>query len=341
WRGIDAAPSLDFYYDEGTYYHAIINAYRDAGFAVIMPGWRGHGTVDGRAADGLAFMAAWDQGSYLSPVFYAIDVMNLIDGLPSLGDAPLDLDRITLVAHSQGGDVALTVMAVADDDATTGLRQSLHGVSIWNGLIAPRLQQARVHGLLQGTALSYLSGDGTWTGTAVAPDGRANPDFVFGWPPEWVDPAAARAVSDRQQIQDVLIATFTKLYDALRKHVDNLGDAEFGLDVPDGERVAVLHDPRVVNGYAAADPSRVPERLNEPLTLHFSDRDMYSLPRWNRDLCASVNAAGGDCRAHEYEGNTHLLGLSDKAWFSNASHRAGFDQAVARDAARFGVRSAR
>ena len=56
WMGIEAAPSMNFYIDDDSNYDRMIDAYVDAGFVVLTPGWRGHGTVDGIAADGIEFM---------------------------------------------------------------------------------------------------------------------------------------------------------------------------------------------------------------------------------------------------------------------------------------------
>ena len=97
---------------------------------VLTPGWRGHGTVNGIPAEGFGFMQAWDNGSYISPIFYAIDVLNLIEGIGTINDIDwaswgiqndwkprLDAGRIHINGHSQGGDVALTVLAVSGENS--------------------------------------------------------------------------------------------------------------------------------------------------------------------------------------------------------------------------------
>ncbi len=47
WVGVDKAPSYNFSYPADSYYGDIIDYFVDAGFVVIFPGYRGHGTVDG------------------------------------------------------------------------------------------------------------------------------------------------------------------------------------------------------------------------------------------------------------------------------------------------------
>ena len=344
WRGIDAAPSLGFYYDPESYYHDMVNAYREAGFAVITPGYRGHGTVNGRPADGLDDMARWDQGSYLIPVLYAVDVMNLLDGLASVHPGKLDLSRVNLVGHSQGGDAALVVAAVAGGGS--GLRQRINAVSIWNGLVAPRLEQAQVYALLQNSATAFLAGDGTWTGAAQGANGQVNREFVFGWPPEWIEtphPSEWTWQHDTwgKSAHEALEEAMGKLYGAVNDNLPALADARYVVSRHADGSPVVQHDPRVASGLAATHAAHRPGDLAVPVNVHFSDRDIYSLVRWNRQLCAAIKQAGGACRAYEYPGNTHRLRLSERAWFSQKQHREGFADAVSRDVVLFRTRSER
>ncbi|MCP4398867.1 MAG: hypothetical protein GY801_16405 [bacterium] len=74
-------------------------------------------------AEGLEYIEAYDNGSYLSPMLYAIDILNLLEGVASLGEIDWDVwrasgvkadtSRIFLTSHSQGGDAAATAMAVS------------------------------------------------------------------------------------------------------------------------------------------------------------------------------------------------------------------------------------
>jgi pimeloyl-ACP methyl ester carboxylesterase len=112
WVGADAAPDYPFSCNEGGYYAHVINAWSDAGYAVLMPGYRGHGTVAGKPADGHDWMKTWDNGTYLSPVFYAVDALNLLAAAPGIealgidagaGAVKLDLSKVHTIGHSQGG----------------------------------------------------------------------------------------------------------------------------------------------------------------------------------------------------------------------------------------------
>jgi dipeptidyl aminopeptidase/acylaminoacyl peptidase len=130
---------LDPGYFQRPYYQNWINAYAEAGFFVIMPGYRGHGVIHGEKADGGETIQQY-ASLYLTSPFYAIDVLNLLAGLPGLaaldwgmpGFVPavgqlIDLDNIFLSAHSMGGDVALTVLAVG---------AQFQAASIWAGVCA-------------------------------------------------------------------------------------------------------------------------------------------------------------------------------------------------------------
>ena len=339
WRGIEAAPSLDFYYAEDSYYHDMIVAYVEAGFVVFAPGWRGHGTVNGAPAEGIDYLAAWDNGSYLSPVFYAIDVLNLLDSLGSFAEAPLAADGVNLVGHSQGGDVALIALAVAGEGS--GLRGEINAASIWSGTFASRFAQLVTYEPMQKSRQAFLAGDGSWNGTAVGADGSVNPHFVFGYPADWietVDVAEWTWQHDTWSLPTVAEALTIKLdqmYRAINEHVADIDDASYRIDVQPGAAAVIAHDARVAEAMARIGGFDQVRFLTEPLALQHSDRDFHSPPEWNADLCRRINAAGGACRAYEYEGNTHSLGVSEHRWFSSEQAEPGFATAVRRDVALF------
>lgn len=116
---------LDPEYFQRPYYEAWINAYTEAGFLVVMPGYRGHGIVNGENADGLECFTTYAELCLTSP-FYAVDVLNLLAGLPN-SVAALDGKNMFLAAHSMGSDVALAVLAV------TGVFKA---ASLWAGVCA-------------------------------------------------------------------------------------------------------------------------------------------------------------------------------------------------------------
>jgi len=130
---------LDPNYFQRPYYEAWTNAYAEAGFLVIVPGYRGHGVVEGEFAEGGKFLDKYSPLFLTSP-FYAIDVLNLLAGLTDIsaleweryGYVPkprclLDVNNLFLSAHSMGGDVALIVLAVT---------RAIKAASIWAGVVA-------------------------------------------------------------------------------------------------------------------------------------------------------------------------------------------------------------
>jgi pimeloyl-ACP methyl ester carboxylesterase len=191
--GADGAPDYPFSCNEGGYYAHIINAWADAGYAVVMPGYRGHGTVAGKPADGHDWMKTWDNGTYLSPVFYAIDTLNLLAaarGIEALGidsgggPVKLDLSKVHAVGHSQGGDVGAIVLAATGEGAANGL--SVASGALWSGTYVDRFTQLETYPPMETALEAFLAGDGTWTGTATGADRSVNPNFVFGYPPNWI-----------------------------------------------------------------------------------------------------------------------------------------------------------
>ena len=126
-------------YFQRPYYETWVNAYVQQGNLVIMPGYRGHGVIDGREAGGSEYIDKYSSLNLTSP-FYAVDVLNLVAALPSLSllnlnepgisfpNIPLaDTKNVFLSAHSMGGDIALIVLAV---------NQQFKAASIWAGVCA-------------------------------------------------------------------------------------------------------------------------------------------------------------------------------------------------------------
>jgi pimeloyl-ACP methyl ester carboxylesterase len=339
WVGIDDAPDLDFYYDGVSNYSQIINAYVDAGFAVFLPAWRGHGTINERPADGIEFMQAWDNGSYVSPVFYAVDVLNLLDSLASFTKATLDLSNINLWGHSQGGDVALQVLAIAGEDSRVS--NVINAASIWSGNIASRFSQLETFWPMQVSSQAFMSGDGSWTGTATGRDGSVNPHFVFGFPADWIATVSPdewtwqKDVWVEDTVADALEVKLKQMYAAVNEYVIDHPEAHYKIDRHDGTKTTISHEAWVVEGLGQIGGFDQERYLSEALNLHYSDRDFYSLPAWNEDLCNRVNGAAGRCFTYTYPGNTHSLRVSEHEWFSPAGSSEGFSIAIQRDIALF------
>jgi pimeloyl-ACP methyl ester carboxylesterase len=339
WIGIEGAPSSDLYLGGDGNYQEMIASYVDAGFVVFTPGWRGHGTVDGVTAEGIEFMEAWDNGSYISPVFYAIDVLNLIDSLSTFDDTNLNLANVNVVAHSQGGDVALIALAIAGEGS--GVATEISSASIWAGCFPSRFTQLETFEAMQKSPEAFLSGDGSWNGTPVSASGAVNSNFVFGYPADWIGTPNVeewtwqRDVFSLPTVADALEDKLDQMYSAINSYVEDIDDAEFELRLESGQPAQIIHDKRVLDAMAKIDAFYMEEYLTEPLALQHSDRDFYSLPEWNADLCKRVNQAGGTCHDFEYVGNTHSLRVSENLWFSGESATPGFSTAIRRDIALF------
>lgn len=126
-------------YFQRAYYETWVHAYVKQGYLVIMPGYRGHGVIDGKEAGGGEYIDKYSSINLTSP-FYAVDMLNLIAALPSLSllnltepdtsspNIPLaDEKNVFLSAHSMGGDIALIVLAV---------NQQFKAASVWAGVCA-------------------------------------------------------------------------------------------------------------------------------------------------------------------------------------------------------------
>lgn len=339
WLGIERAPSSDFYIDGDSNYQAMIAKYVEAGFVVFTPGWRGHGTVNGVPADGIEFMEAWDNGSYISPVFYSIDVLNLLDSLSTFEDNKLNLANVNLVAHSQGGDVALITLAIAGEGS--GVATEISSGSLWSGCFPSRFTQLETYEAMQKSPQAFLSGDGSWNGTPIGASGQENVSFVFGYPADWIGTPDVEEWTWQKDtfslptVADALEKKLDEMYGAINRYVEDIDDAEYELRLADGRRPEIIHDERVSSAMAKIDAFYLEEYLTEPLVLQHSDRDFYSLPEWNADLCARVSKAGGSCHDFEYVGNTHSLRVSENSWFSGEGAMPGFLLALRRDVASF------
>ena len=348
WVGFEAARDFHFSYTPDSMYAEWIDAYAKAGFVVVTPGYRGHGTVKGVVADGRNSMAAWDNATYVSPILYAIDTLNLIEGLRTAeriawprgsGNGKrikLNLQRLAIAGHSQGGDVALIVLATAGKGSRLRNRPS-YG-SIASGTFPARFTQIETYRPMAESSQAFLSGDGTWTGTALAKNGTVNPHFVFGWPSDALpspDPAAfegLRARYPRPTVREAIENGYAEMYQALDRQVGDLKGVKFSVvedRSPKGYRI--VHDPRVAAIMPRLGAFHLSGLIKARISLHFSHRNYYSLPAWNTDLCNRINRAGGDWSTHEYPGNNHGFRLSPSAWFTPAGTEDGYRLVVSRD----------
>ncbi|TRX56769.1 alpha/beta hydrolase [Thalassomonas sp. M1454] len=353
WIGIKNAPSYDFNYQANTNYADVIDSYVKQGFVVLTPGLRGHGTVNGIPAQGIEYMERWDNPTYLSPMFYTIDALNLLAGIPSLEQInwqdvnlqqeqiKINKSKINITGHSQGGDVALTALAVSGEGST--IETPFNAGAIWAGCFLPPLEQALLYGPMGNTTEAFLSGDGTWTASAIGKNGEINPNFRFAYPPDWIgtpdnsnnDWSWQKDNWAEESVKASLTKRFNIMYNTLNEHVTAFNDVNYSVSIDTEGKVEFVNDPQVYEQYQNIGGFNFPEYLTEPLALHHSDRDYYSPSIWNKRLVSKINAVGGNASSFEYIGNTHSLSISDKPWFSPKGSKSGFKEMVTRNAKLF------
>jgi dienelactone hydrolase len=340
WVGLDNAKDFDFFVDsessQGQYLHALA----EDGFVVITPGWRGHGTISGINADGIEFMQRWDNATYISPIFYAIDMLNALESIQSLttskwghGSINIDLDKVSLSGHSQGGDSALLVLAIAGESSM--VKQPISGASIFSGCFLPRLKQGELYSSMSMSPQAFLAGDGSWTSSASSYDGQVNPDFQFGFPADWIgtpnpsDWTWQNKMWSTSTVKQAFEKKYDEMYNTLQKN--HLTADLYTLETNDMGRTVIQHPNHIQAAYAATSPIYYPQYLQEPLALHHSDRDYYSPSKWNQELVQTILKSGGSAVNFEYPGNTHSLSISQHKWFSENYNQTGLNQMIIHD----------
>jgi len=340
WVGIDNAPSFNFFLDQKGSQAKYIDALAKQGYVVITPGWRGHGTVNNVPAQGIEFMQLWDNASYLSPLFYAIDMLNALDSLDSLNTIEfeqtalhINVNKIMLAAHSQGGDNALTMLAIAGEQSS--VKHNIASASIFAGCFLPRLVQGGFYGAMATSHEAFMSGDGTWTKSAMGANGEINPNFLFAYPPDWITTVNQSEWSWQNEtwsvnsVKQAYTNKYDQMYDVLK--ANNLSSSQYRLNTDSSGKVSVEHPQYIQDAYAKLDAINYPQFLSEALVLHYSDRDYYSPPVWNEHLKQLLVKANSKVASFEYPGNTHSLTISQHKWFSENFDEAGIDKMIARD----------
>lgn len=297
---IDAAPHLNFYKSSNSDYRRVIEASVRAGFVVLTPGFRGHGRVHNMPAQGIEFMSVWDNDTYVSPAFYAIDVLNLLEGIDSLegvtwprwgvaGGLKLNRHHVNLIGHSQGGDVALIVLAVCG--AGSSLKHPATAGSIWSGTFPSRVSQLAVYHPMETTAQAFVAGDGSLNHTAVGADGTENANFVFGYPPDWIGTPEVhqwtwqRKVWSNPTVAVALKQKLDEMYAILNEYVADIHGVSYVLSVGADGKVAVTHDPSVGRALVASAASNA--RTSSPHPYRCITRIGISIPgRSGTRICA-------------------------------------------------------
>lgn len=353
WVGLENAATYNFGYNPKSNDTEAIDQFVKAGFVVLTPGLRGHGTVNNKIADGTEFIKAWDNSSYISPLFYSIDVLNLIAGIgsikemnwqdinPSIPSIDVNQKNINLMGYSQGGDVVLTSVAVAGEDST--LNQQIHAASIWSGCFLPRFEQLKLYGPMATTSQAFLAGDNTWTGSAVGKNNKINPNFIFSHPPEWIefpdnsngDWTWQKDVWSQPDVASSLEIKLEQMYQTLNQQVGDIHQQTYTLSKDHTNKTIINHSQKITDIVNKLDAFNYPHYLTEKLVLHHSDRDYYSPNKWNRALTDKVNKAGGKATDFTYTGNTHSLKVSKNNWFSPPNSQPGFNLMMQRNIALF------
>ncbi|WP_171022270.1 alpha/beta hydrolase family protein [Thalassotalea litorea] len=344
WVGETNAPSFNFFLDQTGSQARYIDQLAQSGFIVITPGWRGHGTVNNVAADGIEFMKRWDNASYISPIFYAIDMLNALDSVSSIETllakdiaVPVNLSKVFLAGHSQGGDSALITLAIAGEGSQ--VTTPIAGASIFAGCFLPRIKQGELYGTMASTPQAFMAGDGQWNGTPIGANGEINADFQFPFPPDWIGTTDTAAWTWQHQswsmatVREAYRTKYGEMYRVLKR--EGIGEFGFTLSTDHTGKTVIEHPEEIIDAYRATSAFHYPQYLQEPLVLHYSDQDYYSPPKWNKALADSVNGKGGDAKLLEYSGNTHSLQVSKYPWFSPPGTVAGLDQMLEHDIATF------
>ncbi len=311
---------------ENLYYSELTDAFARAGFAVLSPGYRGHATVDGIPAEGLSYLDAFDRGAGASTQFYAIDALNFAAGLTAVNGTAFpeqsfdfDMSRYFMLGHSQGGDAGLTFLAAIGEGQHDHLRPVKS--ALWSGTFLPRLRALEEMMPVALTSEAFLSGDGTWTGTAIGKDGRSNPNFIFGFPPDWIETPNPQEWSwqketwSKETVATAAESEARKMYQELRDHVTDLADIKLDVTHENGD-LKITHDAKIEKQFSQIGAYNFEQFLTETIELHVPDKDYYSQVSWNQDLCGRIKEAGGDCSLTLYADNNHSLRASSHEWFS-------------------------
>lgn len=288
WVGEQGAPGYRFGVGSADSMATVLNRFVQAGYAVVVPGFRGHGTVKGVQAEGIEWIKAYDNGSVLSPIFYAVDVLHALQALTTIDQTvpglQVDPKRIYLTGHSQGGDVALTALAVA---SSPSLPFKFASASLWASCFEGRIEQGLFYGAMEASA-----------------DALKDPRFLHVMPSWWKPSMYTGTIEQGQQRRQ------RQMYDTVRRLVADQADAHPQTRPLDA-------------AMAAIDAIKHPQFIRVPLQLHFSDMDHYSPPAWNERLALAVNAAGGRADAMCYPGNSHSFRV-EPGW-SPAGSAPGID----------------
>jgi hypothetical protein len=190
---------------------------------------------------------------------------------------------------------------------------------------------------------AFLSGDGTWTASAIGKNGEINHNFLYPYPAGWIGTPDNSQDNWTWQKESwstptVKVAVDKKLqqmYQTFNRHVADIENASYHIEDNEGKGINIVHDSKVSDYLSAMDAFKYPQFLSEKLALHHSDRDYYSPSVWNKKLAQQVNQHGGSVVDYEYIGNTHSMLVSPHTWFSPEGTISGFNQMMQRNISLF------
>jgi len=336
WIGKYKAPGYSIGCNpENLYYSELTDAFARAGYAVLSPGYRGHASVNGVAAEGIEYLEAFDQGAGISTQFYAIDALNFSAGVSTIDGSKFpdksfkfDPARFYLLGHSQGGDAGLSYLAAIGEGHQDKLRP-VHA-ALWSGTFLDRLSALEDMMPVDMTPEAFLSGDGSWTGTAIGRGGEVNANFIYAYPPDYIgNPNPENWTWQKEQwsepsVREAVVKSTQKMYDDLSANVDDLSGIGFSVEDRDDGSFSIDHDPKIKRDFSNIGGFYQAEYLTENIDLHVPEKDYYSRIIWNKDLCQRISQSGGRCDVIIYPHNNHSLRASQHEWFSPAGSRDGY-----------------
>ncbi len=341
WIGKDKAPDYSIgCRPENLYYSELTDAFARAGFAVLAPGYRGHASVNGVPAEGIEYMEAFDQGTALSTQFYAIDTLNFAAGIVDIDGKSFpeqtfafDMSRFFMVGHSQGGDAGLTYLAVTGEGHRDDLSPT--HAALWSGTFYDRLAALEDMKPVAMSPQAFLSGDGTWTGSATGRNGEVNANFVYAFPPDWIETPNPSEWTWQQEtwsepdVKSAAIASAKLMYRDLEAHVGGLAGISFDVKYGSSGAFSLIHDPRIADVFPRIGGYSQTPFLTERITFHVPEKDYYSRVEWNKELCDRIKMQGSNCDLIIYPHNNHSMRASSHEWFSPAGTPDGYPEMVA------------
>lgn len=289
----------DFGDNEESFIGNLSDKYSSLGYVVLIPGYRGHGTINDEISEGLEYLYAYDNKSYLISTFYAIDVVNLIEGIGSLKNLKIkneyqknqnyfsrnlniNLNELYLTGYGQGGDVTLTVLGIIGGNTT---KNKIKAASIWSGSFADI--DTKVQNIKYLDRLNYKN-----------PNNFEEEDFIRG--------------------------NYKEMYNVFNHYIRDLTNTSFSYD----KNKRIIHDKRVSKYIKNIGCYNLPNLIKTPVIFHFSNSDEISQEKWNYRMVKKLRKNNIESTAYEYKGNTPQLEIDKTSFNLYGEIRGGFNTAI-------------